>query len=366
MKKRLIALTLSLVAASFVSAASVASSEESSGLGFIGEIFSNVNQGTDSLEETEYQESFDQPTEREGTGFSTPQEAAAEYIEGFCEMDYEKMISACAVEIYVDRFDAVKYMEKYKVSNPYWDGESGFLPYKDSISTTINYNIRRDQLNDIIKYRYLNVYAPDIDLEQPIMLKEGESAAQLIQERFGDGRIPEITFRGEFLSPILFRDQYYSYPYLDGEYDYAEVFGMTRCTCLLPILYFDGVPGIMMLGTCCYDGRWYVTNRATISAFFEGLASYSGMLVPMSETFTDEELSEYKNYMSELLSNETLMSASAKVDEAILNMDLQQLSLVGETDKDSAENMIESTWTSVLTPQELDLIKEYKGSLFYG
>ena len=141
---------------------------------------------------------------------------------------------------------------------------------------------------------------------------------------------------------------------------------MSRSTSLTAVVYFDGVPGIMMLGTCCYDGRWYVTDRAVIKYLFEGLANLSGMLVPMTETFSAEGLSEYNNFMSGLLSNETLMSASAKVDEAILNMDLQQLVLAGEADKDSAENMIESAWTSVLTPQELDLIKEYKGSLFYG
>ena len=56
--------------------------------------------------------------------------------------NYEKMISACAVEIFVDRFDAVKYMEKYNSLDPIRSSaESGYLPYKDSFSTSINNNI---------------------------------------------------------------------------------------------------------------------------------------------------------------------------------------------------------------------------------
>ena len=38
----------------------------------------------------------------------SPKEAAAVYIEGFCEMDYEKMLSACAIEPFVQGYDPEK------------------------------------------------------------------------------------------------------------------------------------------------------------------------------------------------------------------------------------------------------------------
>ena len=325
--------------------------------------YNSINDEEDPLVEQAAEYTGNVETERTKTGFTTPQEAAKAYINGLCEMDYEMMMSACAVDIYVEKYDLEKRVGNAKSLPRISTNKEPFLPYEDPLSSALNYNSRRKMINRMIMAQYLTILYPEIDISQTVSWDETVPAAQFIRDRYGEGRVPEVTFRGEFLSPILFRDKYYSYNNLKNEYESAQLYGMTRSISLMGVLYFDGVPGFMALDTCCYDGRWYVTDSINLARFFD--LSYGGILVPMTDTFTNEELSEYKNFIAGLLSNETLMSASAKVDEAFLNLDLQALIMAGEEDSDSAENMIETTWTSVLTPQELELIKEYKGSLLY-
>ena len=49
----------------------------------------------------------------EGSGWNTPEDAVLHYLDGLKEQDLDKMISAYAVESYIDHFDPQAYLERY-------------------------------------------------------------------------------------------------------------------------------------------------------------------------------------------------------------------------------------------------------------
>ena len=367
MKKNAVVLLFSLALACFVSSVPVKASEESPLLGFFNDIYNNSSNGggePSAQAGTEYSDTAE--TGRAEVGFATPKEAAEAYIYGFCELDYEKMMSACAVETYVERYDLEKWVETIKLL-PGWQNleNETYIPFKDPMSTMINIDLRRSRLNKMILLQFYTVMSPDQNQSDFSNLKDNSSsAANPIQEIYGDGRVPEIIFRGEFLSPILFSDRYFLYHNITWSYTVDQIYGMTRSISLMAVIYRDGIPCFMVIDTGCYDGRWYVTDSTNLASYFYNTEyNNNRMLIPTAQMYPGEKLTEYRDFFTGLLSNETLMNASSKIDEAFLNLDVQSLIMNGEADEETADKMIETTLMETLTPQELELINEYKGTL---
>ena len=302
------------------------------------------------------------------TGFASPKEAAAAYVEAFCQMDLEKMMSVCAVERYVKGFDFTKYAERMgALMSPAMQGT--YLPYQDPFSYSLNCERRRAVLANMIFMQYLNVMIPGYaEKEQgaPVSLKEYGSAAEAIEEKYGTGKVPEITFRGEFLSPIFFTDHYYSYMNLKNLYRRNQCFGMENAVSVAPVIYIDGMESILMLETCCYDGQWFVTDGCVL-ATISNLSTFTGGMLGLNIPFSDadsHEAAQMREELASVLYDRALMSAMEHLDEAFLKVNLPVLVMTGENDQEAAETMLETTIRSAMDPDELALLESFD-SIFW-
>ena len=302
------------------------------------------------------------------TGFASPKEAAAAYVEAFCQMDLEKMMSVCAVERYVKGFDFTKYAERMgALMSPAMQGT--YLPYQDPFSYSLNCERRRAALANMIFMQYLNVMIPGYaEKEQgaPVSLKEYGSVAEAIEEKYGTGKVPEITFRGEFLSPLVFTNHYYSYMNLRNLYKRNQCYGMESSVSVAPVIYIDGMESILMLETGCYDGQWFVTDGCTL-ATITGLNVNSGGMLGLNIPFTDadsHEAAQMREELASVLYDSSLMSAMEHLDEAFQKVNLPVLVMTGENDQEAAETMLETTIRSAMDPDELALLESFD-SIFW-
>ena len=300
-------------------------------------------------------------------GFATPREAATTYVEGFCEMNYDKMISACAVEPYVEGFNMEKYVERLQALLPISSsGTGGYLPYKDPMSYAINLNRRLGTLNEMILYQYLNLLIPGYGEDEEDMkaasLKDYDSAASLIEERYGNGQVPELTFRGEFIPAVLITDHYHQYQIQKSKALQAAVYGMDKKESVTAVIYIDGSASLLFLETCCYDGRWYVADTSSTVATIMGIPVRMGGLLNSNtgSGYYAEGFGDIRTAIPALLSNQALISAAEHCEEALLGLDPQLLLMAGESSREAGDNMIETTIRSALTPEELELLMNYK------
>ena len=313
-----------------------------------------------SAEETVSEETQD--------GFASPKEAAAVYIEGFCEMDYEKMLSACAIEPFVQGYDPEKQAECLRVINPL-QLTGTYLPYKDPMSYAINCDRRRSVLSNMILMQFINVMIPgyagdDKTMGNPIYVEKGDSIAALIEENYGDGRVPEIAFHGEYIPSVLLTNLYHRFLNLRNLARRASVSGMEKSQSLAAVIYIDGSPSLLLLDMGSYDGRWYVADYSTLAMIF-ALSSNSGGLVNTNYTSSDPDdeyaavASECRTKIPAVLADPALLSAGEHFDEAVLSLDLQLLRMMGEISKEMGANMVKTTIESALTPEELELLINY-------
>ncbi len=354
MKKKIMILALSLIMVFQMTLPSV--NAASIDWGFLGS----------SSDTEEVQEGSTVPRDAAGAaeegiaedGFATPKEAVTAYIEGFCEMDYDKMISACAVENYVERFDLEKHVERMMALMPA-TMVGNYLPYKDPMSFSINCGRRETVLNNMIMFQYLNVMIPgyaETETGSPTSLRDDLTASALISEKYGDGRVPEITFKGEFIPADLMTEHYHKYQNLKNQAAMAAVYGMEKKHSLCAVIYIDGCPSLLFLDAGRYDGRWYVTDSSML-AMIMGLSTYTGGLI--NTKYDSYETADLRAGIPLLLANSALMSAAEHLDETILNMDLQLLAMAGQVDREAGENMVETTIKSALTPEELELLTNF-------
>ena len=297
------------------------------------------------------------------TGFASPKEAAAAYVEAFCQMDLEKMMSVCAVERYVKGFDFTKYAERMgALMSPAMQGT--YLPYQDPFSYSLNCERRRAVLANMIFMQYLNVMIPGYaEKEQgaPVSLKEYGSVAEAIEEKYGSGHVPEISFQGEFLSPRLFTDNYYSVSILKNTYNRIKMYGMDNSVTVVPVIYIDGMVSALMLETVCYDGQWFVSDGAVLAAV-AGMNTYTGGMVGLNIPEEDEygqEAAEARDNLTAILSDDALMGAAEHFDEAFLKIDLQVLGMMAENDMEAAETMLETSIRAAMDPDEMALLESF-------
>lgn len=261
-------------------------------------------------------------TERiEGSGWDTKEEAARAYIEGLMEQDVSKMLSACAVETFVEHFDLVRQTERNGAFMPVYN--DSYLPLNGEFSYQLNLERRRSQMTDLILYQYLAMTKSEAsEVMSPVMLEPGQSAADLLSQIYGPEDL-EITLEGEILPTCLVSPEMLSVAVQRVAAMNAYVDHADQLDSVAALLRVNGESYLLTLGTECFDGKWYITNYNHFLLVM-GMDSRTGGLVPISAT-VDLRGETLQDALDAALTDEKLNAILTKFEEAKASLDIEQI-----------------------------------------
>ena len=133
----------------------------------------------------------------EGPGFASPEDAVHCYLEGLRNGDVQQMLSAFAIETYVDHYDIIAACRRQGLYQPNMPIS---MPNSSPLWRNINIESRRGDLVKYINFQAKYYSLPPFDFSEPYFLKE-EIVDEKTVEFFpgANGNKMEIT---EFFSLI--------------------------------------------------------------------------------------------------------------------------------------------------------------------
>lgn len=223
----------------------------------------------------------------EGSGFSSPEEAVAAYIEGLQNSDIDQMISAHAVETYAENYSLVKTIERIKSYNI----TLGYIPNISDFSTTLNVEYRRSSITDAIRYQYLILTNSSTltgeHIGVPIPLNESYESAEDLQNSLfvtdDTSYIENISFNGIFIDPNTLNLPYSTEVNQKHRQKQADAINADKIESVACILSSNGCDYLLCMDVVQYGEKWYVLNGGGNLASILGLHSMSGGLALLED-----------------------------------------------------------------------------------
>ena len=237
-----------------------------------------ANEEEELTEETEDEESGEEEekeaepaeTRWEGEGFDTPEEAVSTYIIGLIDWDVEEILSACAIESYVDNYDFEKQIGRTgRMLSPVNGGfQSGFIPCGDELGRQLNLEIRRSQFIQTIVAQYLYMTKSEfLTGRSPaaVNLMDYDSASEMVEE-YTVEEGPEIEYRGMILPAAFLSDRYYNQNIQYNLMNTAFADGAGQLVSLGAVVFIKDEPFLMTFGVEKFGDRWYITQTNLLSS----------------------------------------------------------------------------------------------------
>lgn len=190
----------------------------------------------------------------DGNGFELPEDVIAAYVEGMQAQDLEQMLSAFAVETYVDHYQAEALIEQMGAYN-----QARYFPDTSDYARGLNIEWRKGQLYLDIQQQYLILTESKAKDGTPAWLKDyDDDARRLIQDIFAEDDsvfLDNIELKG-FLQ--IDKSDIYVKESVQREREAEAMFGggeeVRSVAAWLQIAEADY---LMIMDVICYDGRWY-------------------------------------------------------------------------------------------------------------
>ena len=297
-----------------------------------------------------------QEEQKNGTesGYETANEAAEAYISGFIHQDMEEILSACAIETYVDHFDLAKQVERLQYISA---ANFPYLPVQGDFSRQLDIEIRRNALTQMARYQFLRFNGSrimdDDVFGMPITLKDHPSAEALVEELYSSEE-PEIVFDGTFISPLVLSNNFYMFPNQRNRYYTAQADNAEAFTSVAALLSVDGEAWVMTLGVERFDGKWYVTQNNSLSSIL-GLSMISGGVFPA-------DLDNLSGIAREYLSDEAFRAALDHVSEIVEGLDAAETFTMPKEEGPAAyQEAVLNALREGLAPEETALMEKIAG-----
>ena len=222
----------------------------------------------------------------EGPGWDTPEEAVMLYLEGMREQDVDKMVSACAVETHVDRFDMQAQLERVRAYTPAMIPR---VPNSSDLLRTINIEIRRSSIMHAILWQVTAVCLDDkaYDFSQAIPFtgdnadEEIRAFVESFQKGFGEVDFSDLSVLG-FLPPEQLSELYASERNQENIKAQIAPFGAEESRSVIAVFTVGDRLGALFCDAARYGDKWFIHNAHGNAAMLVGLpaASYGMFFGP--------------------------------------------------------------------------------------
>jgi len=221
----------------------------------------------------------------EGPGSSSAEEAALLYLDGLKSMDLPKMLSAFAVETYVDLYDFSAQLQTLGVYSPTM---TIAYPSTNSLFRAINIESRRQDVMGRIKMQaaaFCAIYISGFDAFATIPF-QGENAIDSIRAFEGylqislDGMaFNKLVFTG-FVSPSLLSDLYSDERLRQNMAQEAARFGADELQSIVAGFSIDDQSFLFCCDALRYGDKWYLESLGGHIGQLINLPVGSGGIMP--------------------------------------------------------------------------------------
>ena len=213
----------------------------------------------------------------EGPGFDSPEAAAKAYLEALKAGDVEGMLSAFAMETYVEKLDLETFVDLVGV---YYINMA--LPGDSDLIHTYNLEKRRADLTQMFIYQYLTLLTQDTELLEgvPMRVEEGEAKAML-RDLTASNDLETLSGLeiGKFQRPELVSEYYMEGKNQQNLARQAEIRGADEVRPVAVEVRVDGQDYLFCPDAVCYDGTWYLLSPVGNLAILLGASTYAGGFV---------------------------------------------------------------------------------------
>lgn len=230
----------------------------------------------------------------EGEGFSSPEEAVSAYVKGLQDNDINEMLSAYAVETYVENYNLAREIESISAYSP----QMKYIPTLSDMASSLNKEQRRTVIMNAIRYQYLLL------TDSPVVVGENagrtvaledtdKTAEELIKELFVADDTPylsEISFDGEFYDPAALDEEYLSKGIQKLLKKDAAAAGAEEVRSVVAKIRSAEREYILCMDTVRYEDRWYVFEASGTMGAMLGISVWYGGLMPVTEGGLEEIL----------------------------------------------------------------------------
>ena len=327
-----------------------------------------VNEEEELAEEAEDEESGEneeeeaEPAEErrwEGEGFDTPEEAVTEYIIGLIDWDVEEILSACALETYVDNYDFEKQIGLTgRMLSPVNGGyQSGYIPCSDEFGRQLNLEIRRSQFVQTIvaqylylaKSKFLTGRSPAV-----VNLMDYDSKSEMVKEYTVDEG-PEMEYRGMILPAAFLSDRYYNQKTQYNLMNTAFADGAQQLVSLGAVVFVKDEPFLMTFGVERFGDRWYITQSNLLSSLL--VLNPSGGVCSLTDVadFSAEDVEEmYEAY----LYDGRLIELTQGINEKIGEIDPEDIFSLPEEEREDAFSEAYREVAESVSEEDLEYLEE--------
>ena len=208
-------------------------------------------------------------------GFDTPEEAIIAYLEGLRDFDMDKMLSAFAIEVFVENYDFEGNIERIGQYTPF--AELGF-PNANELVTSINAERRRGQIVDSIRFQYLALSREPWD-GMPEIVEDARAFTRGFEADLNRLDFQTMEILG-FIPPEAFSDVFLDEANQENRARFANVFGVDEIVCLAVVFQLDGQRYIMLPWMGNYDGQWFLLHLGGNLSMIMGLSMHAAGTLP--------------------------------------------------------------------------------------
>lgn len=234
----------------------------------------------------------------EGEGFDTPEEAVEAYLLALKDADFDGMLSAFAVEAYVDNFDYEAQLNRSHVYNPTYTNFA--LPSSNNFMQSVNVEIRRSSITGSILQQYIILREPDLDLSEIVKLEDETAVSEFVaqlNEAFDVSRFSTLEVLG-FIPPEDLSDTYM----IDGNQEtlqeIANVYGAEQFESCTATIQLDSDAYLLCFDVIMYNNKWYIYQMGGNIGILLSLSTEMAGTVKLPDGFSGEtqEILDYVSY----------------------------------------------------------------------
>ena len=197
----------------------------------------------------------------EGPGWDTPEKAVLAYLDGFKNADINKMVSAFAIETYVEHYNLIAYLEKMRS----YQGFTAEIRYPNSndFFQKANVESRRIRIVNGIIMQMSTVLLPEIDFSYPVSGDALGDIAEFINQFsvIGDSLFSQFQNYefNKFIDPVSLSPEYGMAAIQEGINRNAGIYGADSMQSMVSLFSIDDTPYIFCCDVIRYGGKWYVS-----------------------------------------------------------------------------------------------------------
>ena len=210
-------------------------------------------------------------------GFDTPEEALIFYLEGLRDSNLEQMVSAFALESFVENFDLEAVIERVQSYNFFIEQR---MTNANEFMTSLNLEHRRGRITGEIYNTYFRLAQVGFDIFVTERVEDAQAFVNELERDLVALDLESIEIIG-FIPPELLSEIYLDEINQENIARNQDLFGADEVVSRVVVFQIGRDQFILMADVANYDGQWHLLTLGGNIGVIVGIHhGFGGLLVP--------------------------------------------------------------------------------------